>query len=83
MKAIQINHYIEDARPILHTDVVQIESGVANRRFLCRHCGADWLESINARAQVIEDKDVENNISEYYPDYLDCKKVINNKTLQI
>lgn len=73
MKAIQENYYLEGARPILHTDVVQIKSNVGNRRFLCRHCGETWLEQINARAQVIEDKDVEDNISEYYPDYLECK----------
>ena len=77
MKAIQINYYRENERPILHTDVVQIKSWCANRHFLCRHCGADWLEGVNARAQVIEDKSIEDNIAEYYPNYVECQT---NKT---
>lgn len=73
MKAIEINYYLRDSRPILHTDVVQIESSCANRHFMCRHCGQDWLEQINAKAQIISE-DVEKHLDEYYPDYVKCVK---------
>ena len=44
---------------------------------MCVSCGADWLEGVNARAQVIEDKSIEDNIAEYYPNYMECQT---NKT---
>ena len=73
MKAIQINHYLKDARPILHSDVVQIDSMLpAHRSFLCRCCGRDWIEQINAFAYVIEDENVLNNLEKYYPNYELC-----------
>ena len=56
---------------IVHTDVVELPKQHANRVFLCRHCGATWIENINS-PQILSEK-VENNLRDYYPNYTECE----------
>lgn len=73
MKAIQIFRYRPNLCPILHTDVVEVERTVlSHRQFMCRRCGLNWREEINEPATVIEDKEVEGALNDYFPNYELC-----------
>lgn len=75
MKAIQINHYLDSARPILHTDVVETaRTHLSHRQFECKCCGLNWREELNEPASVIEDEQVLNHLEEYYPNYELCSE---------
>lgn len=74
MKAMESYHSGTVGFDILHTDVVEtsIDHHLGhNKVFKCRHCGSEWVQSINS-PQILSE-DVEKEIREYYPKFTECK----------
>lgn len=74
MIAVHTNYYVEPHETIVHSNVVEIGKVGSRRTFKCLCCGLEWREAIN-NPLVVEDKDVENNLSSYYPKTIRCEKL--------
>ena len=58
---------------LLHKNVVEIKSSKPNyREFRCNDCGLTWREEITSATMVIENKEIIDNIKDYYPSHRVC-----------
>lgn len=74
MIAVLTNYYVEPHETIVHSNVIEVKKHQTNREFKCICCGKQWIENINSPV-VIEDKEIENNLSSYYPKTIQCEKL--------
>lgn len=74
MIAVLTNHYVEPHETIVHGNVIEVGKEHSHRMLKCLCCGHEWLETINSPV-VIEDKEIENNLSSYYPKTIRCEKL--------
>ena len=85
MKAITIPRSGARFTPVLHEDVVEIERVHSSvRRYMCKQCGLIWEDTITSPQNVIEEKEVIDNLDGYYPEHVNCTDAKAwTKTIQI
>ena len=74
MKAVEINYYRQPKETVIHGDVIEVEKRCLNREFKCLCCGKQWTETINS-PQIIESKEVEDNLEAYYRNITNCNNL--------